>query len=376
MHLAPARHHRTAAAASAPPPGPWRVVATVVALAVAATCAGFGAGLGVRHLQKVGLTFAAVIGLLLLVAGLVLLTLAVRRLWRSGRGGRVTLIPASFVALVLAWSAAVAAMVAFVPPTELGRSTPADVGIRASEVSFRTSDGALLSAWWAPGTNGSAIVLLHGAGSTRTATLPHAAVLARRGFGVLLVDARGHGRSGGRGMDLGWFGDRDVSAAVGFVAAQPAVDPARIGVLGLSMGGEEALGAAGSDPRIRAVVAEGATGRTAADKSAWLPGGIAGFLQRGIDRVSDAETELLTPAPKPEPLIDSIGESSAVFLVISGGAVPDEARAAAGFRAAAPDRVQTWDVPGAGHTAALGTDPAAWETRVVAFLADALAVRA
>jgi hypothetical protein len=65
---------------------------------------------------------------------------------------------------------------------------------------------------------------------------------------------------------------------------QADVDPDRIGVLGLSMGGEDAIGAA--DPAIRAVVAEGATHRTAADKAGYLPGGITGTIQRGMDRLT------------------------------------------------------------------------------------------
>ena len=126
-----------------------------------------------------------------------------------------------------------------------------------------------LSGWYVPSRNGAAVVLLHGAGSTRSAVLPHAVVLADDGFGVLLYDARGHGRSQGRAMDFGWYGDLDVAAAVDFVAGQAGVEPGRVAALGLSMGGEEALGAAASDPRIRAVVAEGATTRVAGDK-AWL----------------------------------------------------------------------------------------------------------
>ena len=54
-----------------------------------------------------------------------------------------------------------------------------------------------------------------------------------------------------------------------FLQSQPDVDDGRIGAVGMSMGGEEAIGAAAADARIRAVVAEGATNRVAADK-AWL----------------------------------------------------------------------------------------------------------
>ena len=55
-----------------------------------------------------------------------------------------------------------------------------------------------------------------------------------------------------------------MAGAVSFVASQPDVTAA-IGVIGLSMGGEEAIGAAAADGRIHAVVAEGATNRVAGD---------------------------------------------------------------------------------------------------------------
>jgi uncharacterized protein len=75
--------------------------------------------------------------------------------------------------------------------------------------------------------------------------------------------------STGRPMAWGWHGDDDVYAAIDVLKSTPGVDPSRVGVVGLSMGGEEALGAAAFDQRIRAVVAEGATGRSPADLG-WL----------------------------------------------------------------------------------------------------------
>ena len=77
--------------------------------------------------------------------------------------------------------------------------------------------------------------------------------------------------------------------------------PDRIGVVGLSMGGEEAIGAAGVDPRVRAVVAEGATNRVAADKGYLAAYGVRGQIQRGIDWATYAVAGLLTPAPEPDP---------------------------------------------------------------------------
>ena len=120
-----------------------------------------------------------------------------------------------------------------------------------------------------PSSAGAAAVLLHGAGSTRSNVLDHAVVLGRAGYGLLLFDARGHGRSGGRAMDFGWYGDADIAVAVTFLQAQPDVDDERIAAVGMSVGGEEAIGAGAGDPRIKAVVAEGATNGGAGDK-AWL----------------------------------------------------------------------------------------------------------
>src|SRR3546814_12493373 len=88
-------------------------------------------------------------------------------------------------------------------------------------------------------------------------------------------------------MEFGWYGEQDIRAAVDLLTARDDVDPDRIGVVGLSMGGEEAIGAAGDDARIRAVVAEGATGRTAEDK-AWLAEeyGVAGVIQGFLDALT------------------------------------------------------------------------------------------
>ena len=60
-------------------------------------------------------------------------------------------------------------------------------------------------------------------------------------------------------MDFGWYGDEDVAGAVSFLVEQRDVDPERIGAVGMSMGGEEAIGAAAADSRIRGVLACPAT---------------------------------------------------------------------------------------------------------------------
>ena len=207
--------------------------------------------------------------------------------------------------------------------------------------------------------------------------LDEAAVLAGHGFGVLLVDARGHGDSEGRAMDFGWHGDADIAAATRFLANRPEIDRQRIGVVGMSMGGEEALGASATNELLRAVVAEGATARSARDE-AWLSDqyGFRGLVQEQLERIQDWVTDPLTSASIPtsgRAAVEASGDTR--YLLITAGDVADEAHAAAYVAAAAPDRVETWAVPDAGHTEGLQTAPEEWEARVVAFLSDTLGVR-
>jgi dienelactone hydrolase len=259
-----------------------------------------------------------------------------------------------------------------VGPDRWDRRPRARYGLGYQDVAFRTADGVRLSAWYISPRNGAAVMLLPGAGSTRTAVLGQAAVLAQHGYGALLVDTRGHGRSGGHAMDFGWWGDRDVAAAVSFLDRQSGVRAGKIAVLGESMGGERALAAAGSDSRIRAVVAEGATGQQLADHG-WLPDGTGGALQRGMEWVMYTAAGLISGAPRPMSIRDAIRAADGrPTLIIAGGSVADEPVAAGWFQAASPATVQAWVVPHAGHTQGLAIAPRAWEAHVIGFLDAAL----
>jgi dienelactone hydrolase len=346
--------------------------------AAGAALSAVGVGIVLPHATKAGLTLTTAAGLLVLGGGVALLVVATTGLVRSVSGWRrvpvATALLAALAVLVLSLGQAVAAT--NVPRTEVAEDPPADLG-PVQEVALEATDGVRLSAWYVPSRNRAAVVLLHGAGSTRSAVLDEARVLAADGYGLLLLDARGHGRSEGRAMDFGWYGDADVTGAVSYVASQPDVDPGRIAVLGLSMGGEEAIGAAAADPRIAAVVAEGATNRVAADK-AWLPAahGWLGTVQRGIDQLTYGFTDLLTAASPPIALRDAAAATAPrPVLLIAGGAVPDEPDASRYIAAAAPDSVQVWVAPGAGHTGARARHPQEWAARVTEFLATALEPR-
>jgi dienelactone hydrolase len=175
-------------------------------------------------------------------------------------------------------------------------------------------------------------------------------------------------------MDFGWHGDADIAAATAYLATRPDVDPQQVGVVGMSMGGEEALGASGRDALIRAVVAEGATGRSARD-DAWFSDrfGFRGAVQELVERVQDWVTDPLTSARVPTSSRAAVEASDGTrYLLITAGSEPDEAYSATYVAAGAPERVEIWTVPGASHTDGLDTAPEEWTQRVVGFLRDAL----
>ena len=270
----------------------------IVALVLGVVGLSTGAAIGLMHLVTSDVGGTAIAGLVALAAGLVLLAAGGVLLVRSTPGWwRLLLLPAALVVLQFAVLPVTVAVYATNPPaTPVGSTTPADRGLDYEDVTFTTSDGVRLSAWYVPSTNGAAVVLRHGSGSTRSDVLDEAVTLAGAGYGVLAVDARGHGRSGGDAMDLGWWGDADVAAAVTWLASRPDVRDGRIGVVGLSMGGEEAIGAAAADPGVRAVVAEGASGRGSMDTS-WLAHDGVGLIERWTVAVQTTVADLLTSAP-------------------------------------------------------------------------------
>ena len=127
-------------------------------------------------------------------------------------------------------------------------------------MTFTTSDGLELEGWYVPSRNGAAVMRSPGRGGPQK----HARMLARHGYGVLLFDRRGEGKSDGDPNSWGWGGAKDIKAAIDFLQRRPDVDPGRIGGIGLSVGGEILLETASETDELAAVVAEGAGVRVAA----------------------------------------------------------------------------------------------------------------
>jgi pimeloyl-ACP methyl ester carboxylesterase len=139
-------------------------------------------------------------------------------------------------------------------------------------------------------------VLCHGfGGSCRGAGHPELAkALEQAGYAVLRFDFRGCGRSEGKCGDV--IVDEEIADlrhAIDFLQTQPSVDPARIGVIGASLGGSVAIEVAASDVRVRVCVANGSVGNGERryraqykDEAAWRA-----FLKR-LDEAKRAKTTL------------------------------------------------------------------------------------
>ena len=84
-------------------------------------------------------------------------------------------------------------------------------------VTLTAEGGTTLACWYAPGENGAAIILVHGAKSNLASLTQHAAFLREAGYGVLALTLRGHGGSGGRGNAFGWQCGQDVAVAVDYL---------------------------------------------------------------------------------------------------------------------------------------------------------------
>ena len=337
----------------------------------------FGVVVGVEALYytwAVGPSGDDYTGLLAVAAGLLLLGVGVVTLWRSRRrddrlwwryGRR------SLYALATAFAA-----VAFLLPFALGyvvthtlraEVPKAELGAAYENVEFTTSDGLTLKGWYVPSANGAAVIVFPG----RSGTQDEAKMLARHGYGALLFDRRGEGESEGDPNAFGWQGERDIRAAVAFLQGRPDVDPERIGGLGLSVGGEMMIEAAAESPELKAIVSEGASGRSVRDILA-NPG--SRWQEVIGNSVATAATAIFTNNLPPADLRSLVPRIAprAVFFVYGERGQPVEEPANRAFFEDAGGQKEIWEVPDAGHVGGLEARPDDYERRVIGFYDDAL----
>lgn len=253
------------------------------------------------------------------------------------------------------------------PPRTSGPEFPDD-GHPIRQVSLRTSDGLALAARHLPSRNGATVILQHGYGANASQMLPIGQMLAGRGYGVFWFDFRAHGRSEGDEVTFGLREVLDTQAAADYPADLP--DSGSIAVLGNSMGGATAILAAAEDPRIKAVVAEGAFAdlidevgigiRVQAHLPAWP---FARLFVACAERQAGYRIGAISPAR-------AIGRIAPRAVLILQGEADDRIPLDSGRRLfdAAGEPPEIWSVPGAGRVAISRADPEEYGHEVAGFL--------
>ncbi len=240
-------------------------------------------------------------------------------------------------------------------------------------VSFSSDDGIGLKGWLVkpprPGNPSPAVIICHGIGANKSDFTELAVALSKRGYYVLLFDFRAHGDSSGSRSSLGYLEQKDVLAALSFLARRPEIDRQRVGIYGFSMGGATAILTAAKNKGFSAVVVDSAFASlrdmagTVITGHYHLPSfpfqhllvlGYDLYFQTSIDTIApEREVPKLAPVP----------------ILIIAGAADHLIPAGNGRRlfSAAHEPKELWIIPGADHGATFAAAGSEYERRVGEF---------
>jgi dienelactone hydrolase len=159
------------------------------------------------------------------------------------------------------------------------------------------------------------------------------------------------------------------SAAAAYLRHRPDVDPQRIGGIGLSVGGEVLIEAAAESRGLKAIVAEGASGRSVRDDVV-NDGPWQTVLGDGVATIA---TSLFADDRPPRTLKSLVPKiHGAAFFVYGEEGQEMERPANRDFYGRAHEPKQLWEVPGSKHIGGLAARPREYERRIVAFFDDHL----
>ena len=204
------------------------------------------------------------------------------------------------------------------PPRRHASIDPGAVPLDAIDVQLRAVDGATLRGWLREPPSaqpGAAALVIHGWGGSAIDMLPVSDALLALGLPVLLLDARGHGRSDDAAVvSMPAFAE-DVRAALSWMRAQPHVDPARILLAGHSVGAGACLFVAAGDPDVAAVVSLASMADPsmfmAQRLNRWLPGPLTGLALRYVEHAIGHRFTEFAP-------VYTIGQIKAPVLLLHG----------------------------------------------------------
>jgi hypothetical protein len=179
-------------------------------------------------------------------------------------------------------------------PTQLIQADPQRWGLQANAVSIPAAGSNRLLAWWSPPPPGGTVVLLaHGRSANISSRAAIAKRLVRDGFGILLFDYRGYGRSTGTPSEQGLIDD--TQAAYDWLL-RSGVEPSQVIVVGQSLGDAAAAHLAATR-KVRALVLVSpftSLPGAVADAVPWLPIGEIPWFRNRFD-VASSVTRLHVP---------------------------------------------------------------------------------
>jgi uncharacterized protein len=262
---------------------------------------------------------------------------------------------------------------------------------KLEDVSVQAADGAVLQGWYIrpQNFNGDAVVLLHGITDNREGMAGFARLFLDHGYAVLMPDARAHGDSGGEIATYGlresddlhrwvsWLYSHDLAPPPQHVQNRPVLGtpapPQCVYGVGESYGAALLLQALPSEPRFCAVMVESSfsTAREMSFERISAPFHLRPWFGHTFGRPVIASAmvyarwhygvDLLAPSP-----LEGITHSTVPVLLIHGMADASiSPRHSLILAKAAPDHVQLWLVPNAGHTMAWAAAHAEFETRLL-----------
>lgn len=264
------------------------------------------------------------------------------------------------------------------PPRRRYHRTPADVGVDVEEVHVRAGS-VDLHLWVSKGGSRERVVVIgHGIGLSKSASLAHAQFLHAAGYTVCLFDHRNHGKSS---QDRAFWGlsDRftdDVEAVVAHVREHVAAHGAKVAVYGFSFSSFPSFYVLGRDGcEVDAVVCESGPGadvnriyRNFVDTGAMPVSGPfrRGAARRTVERTFGTTATAMLQADWPPAARGAFTTTPMLFLAGEEDPIvpPEEIRALAeGY-----DGATVRSLPGSAHLQGLKVDPSGYPAVVLEFL--------
>jgi uncharacterized protein len=237
-------------------------------------------------------------------------------------------------------------------------------------------DNVRISGWFVPASTPSdkTIIVTHGGDVCKrnTSVLLPAGMLANNGFNVLLIDLRNHGASEvtGSRYTAGVEEYKDVLGAFDWLQTQ-GYAPAKIGLMGVSMGAATSLDAFGADTSIGAVWADSSfTDLPTVLEDQLAMYGLPNFMKYAVTIIANAQGYDLNGI---SPIESVQNNANRPMMFVHG--TQDEwinVSAAQPLKDASGDNADIWIIDGTYHVEGMFVYPEEYQQRMVTFFEKSL----